>query len=157
GGANDVLDAARSMLRAGGRLVVNAVTLETEGLLLAGYAMLGGELTRLAVTRADAVGGEIRRRAAANSSPPPFGEGSGVVDEWSTAVPPRPAPPPRPSPSRPPLPSLPRKRGREGRGSFGHSIERSKSATADFDWREGVALARPRLPSAPIGWRPAMP
>src|SRR5262249_14218913 len=38
GGANDTLDAVRSMLHVGGRLVVNAVTLETEALLLARYA-----------------------------------------------------------------------------------------------------------------------
>jgi precorrin-6Y C5,15-methyltransferase (decarboxylating) len=56
GGANDTLDAARSKLRVGGRLVVNAVTLEAEALLLARCAMLGGELTRLAITRVGAVG-----------------------------------------------------------------------------------------------------
>src|SRR5215471_13212744 len=72
-------------------------------------------------------------------------------------------------PHPPPTLSLPRKRGRErvggdlspqaGRGQgrvhmrlpspsrnrtyagFGHSIEGSKSATADFDWVEGVATA----------------
>ena len=46
GGASDpgVLDAAARALRPGGRLVVNAVTLETEALLLARHAALGGEL-----------------------------------------------------------------------------------------------------------------
>ena len=64
GGANAALDAARSMLRVGGRLVVNAVTLETEALLLARHAALGGELTRLAITRADAIGGKAGWRPA---------------------------------------------------------------------------------------------
>ena len=42
----------RAALRAGGRLVVNAVTLETEALLLARHAALGGELIRIAIARA---------------------------------------------------------------------------------------------------------
>jgi precorrin-6B C5,15-methyltransferase / cobalt-precorrin-6B C5,C15-methyltransferase len=147
GGANDALDAARSMLRVGGRLVVNAVTLETEGLLLARYAALGGELTRLAVTRADAIDGEKRRPAGANPSRPPCGEGSGVgVGPEGTAAPNRPDPPPHPSPSR-----------NRVYAGFGHSIERSKSATADFDGGEGAAGAPLQIISAPIGWRPAMP
>jgi len=64
GGVNDALDAARSMLRVGGRLVVNAVTLETEALLFARYATVGGGLTRLAITRADAVGAKTGWRPA---------------------------------------------------------------------------------------------
>ena len=52
----DVLDAAIAALRPGGRLVANAVTLEMEALLLARQAELGGSLTRIAVSRADAVG-----------------------------------------------------------------------------------------------------
>ena len=46
GGASDagMLDAAARALRSGGRLVVNAVTLETEALLLARHAAFGGEL-----------------------------------------------------------------------------------------------------------------
>jgi precorrin-6Y C5,15-methyltransferase (decarboxylating) len=40
-----------------GRLVANAVTLETEGVLLALHARLGGDLTRLSVARAEPVGG----------------------------------------------------------------------------------------------------
>ncbi len=58
GGAGDpgVLDAAVAALRPGGRLVVNAVTLATEGLLLARHAALGGELIRIAVSRAEPVG-----------------------------------------------------------------------------------------------------
>jgi precorrin-6Y C5,15-methyltransferase (decarboxylating) len=58
GGASDagVLDAAARALRPGGRLVVNAVTLETEALVLARHAVLGGELIRIAISRAEAVG-----------------------------------------------------------------------------------------------------
>lgn len=51
-----VIDAAIAALRPGGRLVVNAVTLELEALLLARYASLGGSLTRVEVARADAIG-----------------------------------------------------------------------------------------------------
>jgi precorrin-6Y C5,15-methyltransferase (decarboxylating) len=65
GGAEvGVLDAATRALRTGGRLVVNAVTLETEALLLARHAAFGGELIRLAIARADAVGGRTGWRAA---------------------------------------------------------------------------------------------
>ncbi len=66
GGASDpgVLDAASRMLRPGGRLAVNAVTLETEALLLARHAALGGELSRIAISRADAVGGMSAWRPA---------------------------------------------------------------------------------------------
>jgi precorrin-6B C5,15-methyltransferase / cobalt-precorrin-6B C5,C15-methyltransferase len=58
GGASDsgALDAATRALRPGGRLVVNAVTLETEALLIARHAAFGGELLRIAISRADAVG-----------------------------------------------------------------------------------------------------
>jgi len=56
GSAPGVMDAAIAALRPGGRLVVNAVTLELEALLLARHAELGGALARIAVARADAVG-----------------------------------------------------------------------------------------------------
>jgi precorrin-6Y C5,15-methyltransferase (decarboxylating) len=58
GGASDpgVLDAVEAALRGGGRLVVNAATLETEALLLARYSDLGGELIRIAIARTDPVG-----------------------------------------------------------------------------------------------------
>jgi len=56
GGATIVLDAAVRALRAGGRLVVNAVTAETEALILQRQATLGGELTRIAVARLEPVG-----------------------------------------------------------------------------------------------------
>ena len=66
GGASDggVLDAAARALRPGGRMVVNAVTLETEALLLARHAALGGELIRIAVSRAAPVGEKTGWRAA---------------------------------------------------------------------------------------------
>jgi precorrin-6Y C5,15-methyltransferase (decarboxylating) len=66
GGAsgNGVLDAAIAALRPGGRLVVNAVTLETEAELIARQASLGGTLTRIAVSRADSVGEKTAWRPA---------------------------------------------------------------------------------------------
>ena len=66
GGASEtgVLDAAIAALRPGGRLVANAVTLETEAELIARHAALGGELTRIAVSRAEAVGGKTGWRPA---------------------------------------------------------------------------------------------
>ena len=48
----------------GGRLVANAVTLETEALLMARHAALGGELIRIAVSRADPVGEKTGWRPA---------------------------------------------------------------------------------------------
>jgi precorrin-6Y C5,15-methyltransferase (decarboxylating) len=58
GGARDpeVIPAAWSALRAGGRLVANAVTLETEGALIAARERHGGTLTRLSVERLEPVG-----------------------------------------------------------------------------------------------------
>ncbi|WP_206020804.1 precorrin-6y C5,15-methyltransferase (decarboxylating) subunit CbiE [Roseococcus sp. SYP-B2431] len=64
GGAGDALDAALAALKPGGRCVANAVTLETEALLLARRATLGGEMLRLAVSRAEPVGGLTGWRAA---------------------------------------------------------------------------------------------
>jgi precorrin-6B C5,15-methyltransferase / cobalt-precorrin-6B C5,C15-methyltransferase len=64
GGATIVLDMAVRTLRAGGRLVVNAVTVETEALLLQRRAMLGGELTRIAVARLEPMGGRQGWRPA---------------------------------------------------------------------------------------------
>src|SRR5262249_13779840 len=51
GGAAGALDAAVAALRPGGRLVVNAVTVETEALLVARRATPGGGLTRLPIAR----------------------------------------------------------------------------------------------------------
>jgi precorrin-6Y C5,15-methyltransferase (decarboxylating) len=66
GGVSDlgVIEAAVEALRSGGRLVVNAVTLESEALLLARHAALGGSLTRVAIARAEPVGGMTGWRSA---------------------------------------------------------------------------------------------
>jgi precorrin-6Y C5,15-methyltransferase (decarboxylating) len=66
GGASEpgVLDTAARALRSGGRLVVNAVTLETETLLLGRHAVLGGELLRLGISRAEPLGEKVGWRAA---------------------------------------------------------------------------------------------
>ncbi len=57
GGADQgVMDAAIAALSSGGRLVANAVTLETEALLLAEQARRGGDLIRIGVSRAVPVG-----------------------------------------------------------------------------------------------------
>jgi precorrin-6Y C5,15-methyltransferase (decarboxylating) len=66
GGASEggVLDAAIVALRSRGRLVVNAVTLETEKELIARHAALGGTLTRIDIARAKPVGSKTGWRAA---------------------------------------------------------------------------------------------
>ena len=66
GGASEpaVLDTAMGALKPGGRLVANAVTLETEALLMARQASLGGTLARIAISRADSVGGKTGWRPA---------------------------------------------------------------------------------------------
>jgi precorrin-6B C5,15-methyltransferase / cobalt-precorrin-6B C5,C15-methyltransferase len=66
GGASEpgVLDTAIAALNPTGRLVVNAVTLATEQELLARHAAMGGALTRVAIARAQAVGGETGWRPA---------------------------------------------------------------------------------------------
>ncbi|WP_433367894.1 precorrin-6y C5,15-methyltransferase (decarboxylating) subunit CbiE [Actinoplanes sp. CA-142083] len=55
--ASGVLDACLSSLKSGGRLVANAVTVESEAVIGAAYARLGGSLTRLTVSRGSPVGG----------------------------------------------------------------------------------------------------
>ncbi len=65
GGSGDgVLDTCLNALKPGGRLVANAVTLETESELIARHAARGGTLTRVAISRADAVGGKTGWRTA---------------------------------------------------------------------------------------------
>lgn len=59
-----IVDAVIDALRSGGRLVVNAVTLESEAALLARHAALGGELLRLATARAEPLGGVTGWRQA---------------------------------------------------------------------------------------------
>jgi len=44
--------------------VINAVTVKTEAMLLARHAALGGELTRIAISRAGPIGGETGWRPA---------------------------------------------------------------------------------------------
>jgi precorrin-6Y C5,15-methyltransferase (decarboxylating) len=51
-----VFDAAWSALKSGGRLVANAVSIETEARLAGYFQQFGGELIRLQVARADRVG-----------------------------------------------------------------------------------------------------
>ena len=62
--ASGVLDACIAALKPRGRLVANAVTLETESALIARHAALGGELVRIAVSRADRLGGKTGWRPA---------------------------------------------------------------------------------------------
>ena len=66
GGASDagVVEAAIAALQAGGRLVINAVSIETEALLLARHGVLGGDLTRIAISRAGPLGGVTGWRPA---------------------------------------------------------------------------------------------
>jgi precorrin-6Y C5,15-methyltransferase (decarboxylating) len=52
-----VLDACWSQLRQGGRLVANAVTLQSEAALVAWRERHGGQLTRLSVAQAEPLGG----------------------------------------------------------------------------------------------------
>ncbi|MFF0344052.1 precorrin-6y C5,15-methyltransferase (decarboxylating) subunit CbiE [Kribbella sp. NPDC004875] len=54
--AEGMFDACWSALRPGGRLVANGVTLETEVLIAQWYKAVGGDLVRLEVQRASAVG-----------------------------------------------------------------------------------------------------
>ena len=51
-----LLDAVRAALRPGGRLVVNAVTIEAESVLLAARAAQGGWLSRIGIDRLDSIG-----------------------------------------------------------------------------------------------------
>jgi len=58
GSATDagVMDRAQAALPSGGRLVMNAVTLETEAMILSRQALIGGELIRIAIERAAPIG-----------------------------------------------------------------------------------------------------
>ena len=66
GGAGDpdVIETAIDTLRSHGRLVVNAVTLETEAVLIDRHRRFGGELTRIAIARAATLGEKTGWRAA---------------------------------------------------------------------------------------------
>ena len=54
---NGLVQTCHKALRSGGRLVANAVTLEGEAVIQKAWQEFGGELTRLSVQRASAVGG----------------------------------------------------------------------------------------------------
>jgi precorrin-6Y C5,15-methyltransferase (decarboxylating) len=56
-----MMDAARAALRPGGRLVVNAVALQTEIVLLKYQSQWGGTLNRIAISRAAPIGGDDAR------------------------------------------------------------------------------------------------
>ncbi len=57
GGADAaVLDACWSALRPGGRLVVHAVTFETEAVVTTGWRAHGGTMTRIAVEHLERIG-----------------------------------------------------------------------------------------------------
>jgi precorrin-6B C5,15-methyltransferase / cobalt-precorrin-6B C5,C15-methyltransferase len=66
GGASvpGTLEACWAALKPGGRMVVNAVTLETEARLIAWAKATGGDLLRIAIDRAEAIGGFTGWRAA---------------------------------------------------------------------------------------------
>ncbi|MBJ7534849.1 precorrin-6y C5,15-methyltransferase (decarboxylating) subunit CbiE [Rhodomicrobium vannielii ATCC 17100] len=66
GGLTDagVFDAAWNALKPGGRIVANAVTLESEALLVDAFKRRGGELTRIEISRASALGSFTGWRAA---------------------------------------------------------------------------------------------
>ena len=56
-----MIDTVQNALRPAGRLVVNAVALETEIVLLKYQSQCGGSLTRIAIARADPIGGKDGR------------------------------------------------------------------------------------------------
>jgi precorrin-6Y C5,15-methyltransferase (decarboxylating) len=56
-----LIEMVQAALRPQGRLVVNAVTLETEGLLLAAHAEHGGTMTRMEIHHTRPVGGQDGR------------------------------------------------------------------------------------------------
>jgi precorrin-6Y C5,15-methyltransferase (decarboxylating) len=62
--APGLLEACWNALPSGGRLVVNAVTVESEAVLAGWFARAGGDLVRLAVQRAEPVGGFTGWKAA---------------------------------------------------------------------------------------------
>ena len=56
-GSDELVETVWARLRPGGRLVANVVTVEGERSLLDAHARYGGELTRIAISHADPVGG----------------------------------------------------------------------------------------------------
>ena len=62
--SSDVFAIAMEELKLGGRLVANAVTLESEAILLAAFQEHGGEMERISVERADQIGPRFGWRPA---------------------------------------------------------------------------------------------
>ena len=56
--APGLIETVQNALRPGGRLVVNAVSLDTEAVLLKFQSLSGGSLTRISIARAVPIGGE---------------------------------------------------------------------------------------------------
>lgn len=75
GGESAMFDKAYAALKPGGRIVANAITLDTEKAALAAQSKFGGTLTRLSVERLDAVGGKQAFRPAM------------TVTQWSATKP----------------------------------------------------------------------
>jgi precorrin-6Y C5,15-methyltransferase (decarboxylating) len=75
GGDAEVIVRGWEALKGGGRLVANAVTIDTETALLAAQARFGGTLTRLSVERLDKIGGKQAFRPAM------------TVTQWSASKP----------------------------------------------------------------------
>ena len=75
GGEPALIDKAFAALGPGGRIVANAITLDTETAVLAAQRKFGGTLTRLSVERLDAVGGKQAFRPAM------------TVTQWSATKP----------------------------------------------------------------------
>ncbi|HEX2525710.1 MAG TPA: precorrin-6y C5,15-methyltransferase (decarboxylating) subunit CbiE [Geminicoccus sp.] len=63
--ADGLIAMLQDQLESGGRLLANAVTVDGEAALLAAYGAHGGELARIAVARAEPLGGVTAWRAAA--------------------------------------------------------------------------------------------
>jgi precorrin-6Y C5,15-methyltransferase (decarboxylating) len=95
-GRAEVLDVAIAALRSGGRLVANAVTLATEAALIARHAARGGELIRIAISRAEPLSSPLALVGRGQGDGPPSsrsllaGEGGGersVPVVWRPALP----------------------------------------------------------------------
>lgn len=54
--AAEMVETCWDALRSGGRLVINAVTVESEQVILQWHSQLGGELSRIAIQRAEPIG-----------------------------------------------------------------------------------------------------
>lgn len=76
--APGVIEACVTALPASGRLVANAVTIESEGVLAGWYARLGGTLTRIAIQRAAPVGGFTGWRPAMPVTQWSYGKSDGT-------------------------------------------------------------------------------